>query len=55
MVDTGNPLGHFAASTETELRHPVEPEDPPAYYRRNQLIAVAIFIGLIVLGTMFWH
>jgi len=57
-VDVGSlndPLAHLAAESETEQRYPVRPEDPPASFRRNQLIVAAILIGVPLLAYVVWR
>ena len=40
---------HAGAAVETEVRHPVTPQDPPKHWGRTQMIGLAAFIAVPVL------
>lgn len=40
---------HAGAAVETEVRHPVTPQEPPKHWGRTQMIGLAVFIASPVL------
>lgn len=52
----GDPQGTQARAIDAERRHPTAVEQPPGPFRRNQLIVLAMVVGLPLLayGIKYW-
>lgn len=52
----GDPQGTQARAIDSERRYPTSPERPPGPFRRNQMVVLALVIGLplIAYAIKYW-